>query len=306
MIYDLIIVGAGPSALTAAIYAAREDIKTLLIEKGVVGGLMATIDNIENFPGFPEGVEGLKLAEDFQKQAERFGAEIKMFTSVQGIIKNADGFFKVLTDDGDFESKAVLIASGNSYKKLGIKGEEQVHYCATCDGAFYRDKKLVVVGGANSAIQEALFLTKFATHIDVLVRSYVKASDVLKKELAKFVDNGKISVYENTTPTEVIEKDGKIVAIATYDTDNPKNKKQFNCDGIFVFAGVIPNTEFLKDSGVKLDESGHITTNHELMTNVEGIFVSGDVRSGATKQIVSATGEGATAAIAIREYLTKR
>ena len=306
MIYDLIIIGAGPSALTAAIYAAREDIKTLIIEKGVVGGLLATIDKIENFPGFPEGVEGLKLAEDFQKQAERFGAEIKMFTSAQKIIKNANGVFIVSTDDGDYKSKTVLIASGSSYRKLGIKGEDKVHYCATCDGAFYRDKKLVVVGGANSAIQEALFLTKFATHIDILVRSYVKASDVLKRELAKFVESGKVSVHENTTPYEVVEKDGKIVAIATHATDNPESKKQFDCDGAFVFAGVVPNTEFLGGSGVKLDKSGHIITNHELMTNIEGVFASGDVRSGATKQVVSATGEGATAAIAIREFLAKK
>jgi len=302
--YDLIITGAGPSALTAAIYAAREDIKTLLIEKGVVGGLMATIDNIENYPGFPNGIEGLSLTEEFQKQAERFGAEIKMFTTVNEV-KKVGNLIKVTTDDGIFESKTALIASGNSYRKLNIPGEDQAHYCATCDGAFYRDKRLVVIGGANAAVQEAMFLTKFATHIDLIVRSHIKASEVLQKELAKFVTDKKIDVYEHTTPDEIIQKDGHVVAVAAHNTDHPDKKMKFDCDGTFVFAGVIPNTNFLADSDIKLDKSGHIITNHELMTNIEGIFASGDVRSGATKQVVSATGEGATAALSIRECLNK-
>lgn len=306
MIYDLIIIGAGPSALTAAIYTAREDIKTLLIEKGVVGGLMATIDNIENYPGFPSGIEGLQLAEEFQKQAEKFGAEIRMFTTVEKVEKSGK-MFKITTDDGVFESRSLLIASGNSYRKLNIPGEEHVHYCATCDGALYRDKKLVIIGGANAAIQEAMFLTKFASHIDLVVRSTIKASEVLQKELAKFVKSGKIAVHEGTTPDEIVTEDGKITAVKAHDTKNSEQKSQFDCDGVFVFAGVVPNTGFLDGSGVDLDKAGHVITRtgHDMMTNVDGIFASGDVRSGATKQVASAVGEGVTAAISIREFLNK-
>lgn len=315
-IYDLVIIGAGPSALTAAIYAAREDIKTLLIEKGVVGGLMATIDNIENYPGFPDGIEGLHLAEDFQKQAEKFGAQIEMFTTVEKIechsgldsesiksdnkilkqVQDDKKIFKITTDNGVFSARAVLIASGNTYRKLGIPNEELVHYCATCDGAMYRGKKLVVIGGANAAVQEAMFLTKFADHIDLLVRSVVKASEILQKELTKYVADGKIAVHEQTAPDEILVEGEKVIGVKSGD-------KVFDCDGVFVFAGVIPNTDFLDGSGVELDETGHIKTDHELMTNVRGIFASGDVRSGATKQVASAVGEGVTAAISIREFL---
>jgi thioredoxin reductase (NADPH) len=302
-VHDLVIVGAGPSALTAAIYATREDVDTVLIEKGVIGGLMATIDKIENYPGFPEGIEGLTLAMDFQTQAERFGAQIEL-AEVQKIakIKNA---VKITTDVGEFQARTVLIASGNDYRKLGIPGEsEYAHYCATCDGALYRDKKLVVIGGANSAVQEAMFLTKFATHVDIMARSTIKADAILQKELARYVEAGTITVHTGWTPDEIVAKDGAVVAVKAHQTDGKKNK-EFPTDGVFVFAGVIPNTSFLADSDVELDNIGHIITDEDLMTNIPGIFASGDVRSGATKQVSSACGEGTTAALSIREYLQK-
>lgn len=305
-IHDLVIVGAGPSALTAAIYATREDIDTVLIEKGVVGGLMATIDKIENYPGFPEGIEGLSLAMDFQAQAERFGAKIELGEVIK-LEKNAN-VVKITTDSGAVTARAVLIATGNDYRKIGIPGEAEfygngVHYCATCDGAFYRDKKLVVIGGANAAVQEAMFLTKFATHIDLVVRSYIKATEILQKELAGYVKSGKITVHEGWTPDEIVATDGQVTAVETHQTDAPDSKKTLTTDGVFIFAGVIPNTGFLADSGVALDNVGHVITDHDLMTNIPGIFASGDVRSGATKQVAAATGEGTTAALAIREYL---
>jgi thioredoxin reductase (NADPH) len=308
-IHDLVIVGAGPSALTAAIYATREDIDTVLIEKGVIGGLMATIDKIENYPGFPEGIEGLTLAMDFQSQAEKFGAKIEL-AEVQKITTNDDKTFLVQTDAGEFQARAVLIASGNDYRKLGIPGEKEfygngVHYCATCDGAFYRDKKLVVIGGANAAVQEAMFLTKFATHIDLVVRSRVKASEVLQKELAKYVEEGKITVHEGWTPDEIVAENDQVTAVKAHKTTAPDKTQRLTTDGVFIFAGVIPNTEFLAGSEVELDNVGHVITNAELMTNIPGIFASGDVRFGATKQVSSAAGEGTTAALAIREYLSK-
>jgi thioredoxin reductase (NADPH) len=303
-IYDLIIVGAGPSALTAAIYSTREDIDTLLIEKGVVGGLLATIDKIENYPGFPGGIEGLTLAMDFQSQAEKFGAKFEL-AEVQSIKKDGD-LIDVATDFGKFQSRALLIASGNSYRKLGIPGEsEYAHYCATCDGAFYRDKKLVVIGGANSAVQEAIFLTKFAAHINLVVRSKITASEILQKELAEYVKNGKISLHVGWTPDEIVATNGQVTSLDMHETNAPDKKQKIETDGVFVFAGVIPNTGFLADSGVELDKIGHIITDEEMMTNIQGIFASGDVRSGATKQVSSASGEGTTAALAIREYLSK-
>ncbi|MCL2037952.1 FAD-dependent oxidoreductase [Candidatus Saccharibacteria bacterium] len=300
-LWDLIIIGAGPSALTAAIYTAREDMSTLMIEKGVIGGLMATIDKIENYPGFPEGIEGLTLAMDFQAQAEKFGAQVEL-AEVTGVLREKDNFL-ITTDAGDFHARSVLVSTGNEYRKLGIPGEEQAHYCATCDGAFYRDKKLAVIGGANAAIQEAMFLTKFATHIDLIVRSWVKASEILQRELKGYIEQGKITLHEGTTPDEIVIKDGQVTGIATHQTDKPEQKETFDVDGVFVFAGVIPNAKFLTGSGVEFDNVGHVMTDHELMTAVPGVFASGDVRSGATKQVASAVGEGTTAALNIREYL---
>ena len=302
-IWDLMVVGAGPSALTAAIYASREDISTLLIEKGVVGGLMATIDKIENYPGFPDGVEGLTLATDFQNQAEKFGATIEL-GEVQKISRDDHAIFEITTDGETYFAKTILVATGCTYRHIGITGEDEfAHYCATCDGAFFRDKKLVVIGGANSAVQEAMYLTKFATHVDLVVRSYVKASDILKKELAQFIKEGKISLHEGVTPDEIVAKDGQVIGLRAHKTDDKKDLRMFDCDGVFIFAGVIPNTQFLANSGVKLDEAGHVLTDEKLMTKVPGIFASGDCRSGAEKQVVVAAGEGTTAALNIREYL---
>src|SRR3989338_4377805 len=178
-VHDLVIVGAGPAALSAAIYTCREDIDTLLFEKGAIGGLAAVTDWVDNYPGFADGVSGLDLSKAMHKQAERFGAKIEL-GEVQKI-EDQGKFKKLTTTEGDIYARAVLISTGSDYKKIGVPGEKEyyargVHYCATCDGAFYRDKRLVVVGGGNSAAQEAIFLTKFASHIDMLVRSSLKAS----------------------------------------------------------------------------------------------------------------------------------
>ncbi|MFO0781677.1 MAG: FAD-dependent oxidoreductase [Candidatus Saccharimonadales bacterium] len=304
--HDVIIIGAGPAALTAAIYTTREDIDTLLFERAVVGGLAAVTDKIDNYPGFPDGVEGLTLAQELQKQAERFGAVIELGEVTA--IKDEGEYKRLETTSGDMLAKAVLIATGSDYKKIGVPGEEEfyakgVHYCATCDGAFYRDKKLVVVGGGNSAVQEAIFLTRFATHIDLLVRSKLRASDVLQKDLDEMVKAGKITVHLNTTTDEIIGE-GNMVnkVIGTKDGE----KTEFAVDGVFVFVGLLPNSQFLKDSAIRLDEIGFVMTDEHLQTAIPGVFASGDIRSGATMQIASAAGEGATAALKIREYLESR
>jgi len=299
--YDLVIVGAGPAALSAALYTSREDIGTLLFEKGAIGGLAAVTDWVDNYPGFAKGVAGLELADAMRAQAERFGAKIEL-GEVMKVTKEGS-MVKLETTSGEVNAKAVLIATGSEYRKIGVPGEMDyyargVHYCATCDGAFYRNKRLVVVGGGNSAVQEGMFLTRFASHIDMLVRSNLKASDVLVKELEKHKD--KITVHLGVTTDEIVGEDKHVTkVVGTKDGQ----KVEFPTDGVFVFVGLDPNTKFLDGSGVELDERRLIRSDTRLMTNVPGIFVAGDVRSGATLQIASATGEGATAALMIREYL---
>lgn len=303
-VWDVIMVGAGPAALSAAIYTTREDIETLLFERGVIGGLAAITDWVDNYPGFPKGVAGLDLSESLQQQAERFGAQIELGEVTE---ITDEGKYKLLkTTSGDFKAKAVLLATGSDWKKIGVPGEKEfyargVHYCATCDGAFYRDKRLVVVGGGNSAVQEAIFLTRYASHIDLLVRGdKMRASDVLIQELKKHSD--KITIHLNTTTDEIVGKDSKVVkVIGTHTTT--KKKKDFPTDGVFIFVGLLPNTQFLNSSKIELDKVGLIKTDQNLLTNMPGVFAAGDVRSGATMQIASAAGEGATAALKIREYL---
>lgn len=303
-IWDVLMVGAGPASLSAAIYTTREDLSTVLYEKGVIGGLAATTDWVDNYPGFAKGVSGLELAEQLEQQAVRFGAKIE-FGEVLNI-KDSGKYKTVSTTDGDIKAKAVLISTGSDYNKLGIPGEAEfygkgVHYCATCDGAFYRDKKLVVVGGGNSAVQEAIFLTKFATHIDLLVRGdKFRASDVLIKELDKFPQ---IKVHMNTTTDKIVGgDDGKVNKVIGTDKKSGK-KVEFDTNGVFVFIGLLPNTGFLKNTGIEFDEIGLIKTDENLETNISGVFCAGDVRSGATMQIASAIGEGATSALNIRKYL---
>lgn len=302
--FDLVIVGAGPAALSAALYTSREDIDTLLFERGAIGGLAAVTDWVDNYPGFAKGIAGMELSDAMRAQAERFGAKIEL-GEVIGLKKDGN-FIKLNTTSGEITAKAVLIATGSDYRKIGVPGEmdfyaKGVHYCATCDGAFYRDKKLVVVGGGNSAVQEGMFLTRFATHIDMLVRSKLKASEVLQKELAE-KHKDKITVHLNTTTDEIVGENGHVTKVIGTDTATGK-KIEYPTDGVFVFVGLDPNTKFLEGSGIELDERKFIKSDERLMTNIPGIFVAGDVRSGATMQIASATGEGATAALMIREYL---
>lgn len=304
-VHDVVMIGAGPAALTAAIYTTREDIETMLFERGVIGGLAAVTDWIDNYPGFPKGIAGLEFAEELRQQAERFGANIEL-GEVSKIVD--EGKYKRLeTTSGDIYAKAVLIATGSDYKKVGVPGEAEyyahgVHYCATCDGAFYRDRRLVVVGGGNSAVQEAMFLTRFASHIDLLVRSdHMRASEVLQQELLE-KHKDKITVHFNTTTDEIAGEDGKVTKVIGTDKTTGK-KVSFEADGVFVFVGLSPNTQFLQSSAVELDEVGFVKCDDKLQTAIPGVFVAGDVRSGATMQIAAATGEGATAALRIREYL---
>jgi thioredoxin reductase (NADPH) len=290
-VYDVAIVGSGPAGLTTALYTARERHSTVVIEKGATGGLMATIDKIDNYPGVL-GISGGELAEKFWSQAEDFGAELKLAEVVKCCKNN--NVVKITTDDGEILAKTMVISTGNSYRKINIPGGDYVHYCATCDGPFYKNKNLAVIGGANSAVQEAIFLSEFADHIDLVVRGKLTASQILLDELERYSD--KIDIHLRAEPKQVIVKNNKVSGLELADG------KVLPADGVFVFVGTIPNGR-LDGSRVKLDQQGYVITDENLMTNVSGVFAAGDVRSGNVKQIAVAVGEGATVAKSIRLYL---
>ena len=301
-IWDCLMIGAGPTALAAAVYTAREDIGTVLIEKGVVGGLAAITERVDNYPGFAHGVAGLELADQLRAQAERFGAKIEM-GEVVGLRKEGGLFEISLAGEDSLRARSVLVATGSEFKRLGIDGEDEyygrgVHNCATCDGAFYRDKRIVAVGGGNSAAQESLFLTKFATSVDILIRRDAwRASDILVKSV---VAHPKIKVHFNTRSLAIKGADGRVKSV---EVERGGKREIIETDGVFVFIGLRPVSAFLSSCGVRLDEGGFVLTDAALQTNIDGIFCAGDVRSGATMQIASAVGEGATAALSIRHFL---
>jgi thioredoxin reductase (NADPH) len=293
--HDLVIVGAGPTGLSAAIYTTREDISTLLVEKAAVGGLASITDKIDNYPGFPDGIGGLELATQMEAQAKRFGATFDVGVGVTSIADEGQ-YKRVETTEGTRMAKAVLIATGSSYRQLGVPGEKEligrgVHYCATCDGPFYRDKRIVVVGGGNSAMQESLFLTKFSKDIVLLVRG----------TQLKVLSTPGIQVQFDVQTTEIVGHEGKVQAVEGIHKDTGKTVR-FETDGVFVFIGLDPNTAWVKGS-VELDQYGFVVTDRTFATSMPGVYAAGDVRSGATWQIASAVGEGVTAALMIREHL---
>ena len=300
--YDVAIIGAGPSGLTAAIYLSRAGHKTIVLESQLIGGQVATIDRVDNYPGFAEGVTGMELASSLESQARRFGAEIK-FAKVNSIKPGRPIILQ--TDAGEVMATAVLIASGAGYRHLGIPGEAEylshgVHYCATCDGAFYRDKDIIVVGGANTAVQEVIFLSKQVKHITMLVRSHLKADQVLKEELAKLIQAGKVTLLEGWRPLEMVGDGDKLTGIKASDG---RGERRLSCAGVFVFAGSEPSNGFIAGTKIQLDEAGRIVTGEDLMTDEPNVWACGDVRSGETRQIVSAAGDGAVAAKHIGHYL---
>jgi thioredoxin reductase (NADPH) len=300
--YDVIVIGSGPAGLTAALYLAREGKKTLVIEKGGLGGQAGITQTIENFPGFDEGISGKEFAERLGRQARKFGVEILQAQEVKNISREGQ-YLCVETGDGEsYGGMAVLLATGASYRRLGIPGEEDligtnVHFCATCDGAFYKDKKVLVIGGGNSGFEEGLFLTNFANQVDIVEFSpEVNASQILREKVA-FKENMKVTV--NHAVKELRGKK-KLESIIVVDRATGEIK-EWNYDGVFVFIGLTPNSSLLKDKA-DLDKWGFALTQN-MQTSMEGIFAAGDVRADSTKQAASAAGEGASAAIAIREYL---
>lgn len=300
--YDLVVIGSGPAGLTAALYAAREGLSVLVVERGGVGGQAGITERLDNFPGFPEGVTGEDFAARLRLQAERFGVEVLPAQEVTGI--SQDGSYRLVsTGDGTvYTAFAVLLALGSTYRRLGIDGEEDligagVHFCATCDGVFYRDRRVVVIGGGNSAGEESIFLTRFASHVTVVTRdTALSASQVVVRKLQ---DNPKITILTGATPTGFATTDGKLRALLV---DRGGVAEEVPADGAFVFIGLSPNSQLVADL-VGLDASGFVLADLGMQTDLPGVFVAGDVRSGSTKQAASAAGEGAAAALAIRRYV---
>jgi len=300
--YDTIIVGGGPAGLTAALYLAREGLEVLVIEKAGLGGQAGITQTLDNFPGFDEGIGGGEFADRLGRQARKFGVEILRAQEVNEITRDGQYLVAETGSDVHYHSKAILLASGASYRRMNIPGEQEligvnVHFCATCDGAFYKGKKVLVVGGGNSGFEEGLFLTKFASQVDILVNSpQAKASKILQDKVAEQTN---MHVILNHAIRELRGKN-KLEAIILEDL-GAGNKKEAHYDGIFVFVGVMPNNELIRDHA-ELDDRGFIKAPN-MKSSLEGIFVAGDLRSGSTKQAASAAGEGASAALAIREYL---
>lgn len=303
--YDVIIIGGGPAGLTAAIYTAREGLDTLVIEKGAPGGQAGVTQIIENYPGFDEGISGDEFARRLTNQAVRFGVEILQAAEVTGI--GVDGRYReVVTSTGfAYCATAVLIATGARYRRMDVPGEAEligvnIHYCATCDGAFYKDKEVLVIGGGNSGFEEGLFLTKFADKVRIVeFEPEVKASRILQDKVAGRED---MEVITNHAVQEfVIADDGSLEAVKVLDREHDR-LHAWHPDGVFVFIGLMPNTSFLP-AEIEQDRFGFVLTDKMLQTSVSGIFAAGDVRQGATAQAAAAAGEGATAALMIRQYI---
>ena len=303
--YDLIVIGGGPAGLSAALYAAREGIETLIIERSGVGGQAGTTERIDNYPGFAQGIGGAELADAMREHAERFEVEILPAQTVTSI--EAQGDYKMIsTESGDsYCGRSLLLTPGATYRRLNVPGEEDligagIHFCATCDGPFYKGQELLVVGGGNSGVEEGLFLTKFATKVTILeVGERLRASQILQEKAAS---HPQIEVRLNTTVVE-FKGDGKLSSVVIKNTASGETE-EITPGAVFVFIGLLPNTAFVKGS-VDLDQWGSISTSPTMETSLEGVFAAGDARSGSTKQVASAVGEGATAALMIRQYLER-
>lgn len=303
--YDVIIIGAGPTGLMAATYLGREGASTLVLDKSGVGGQVAITQVLDNFPGFDEGIAGAEFAERLARQATRFGAEIVPAQAVSQLTHDGN-YWAVQTADGSsYGASAILLATGAHYRRLNIPGESEliginIHFCATCDGAFYKDKKVLVIGGGNSGFEEGLFLTKFASQVDIVeFMEKPIASAVLQEKVAKRTD---MRVIANHAVQEFVGN-GKLDAIKVQNRATGEIET-WEYDGVFVFIGLSPNSSLVTDL-VETDQGKFVTTDKTLMTNMPGLFVAGDVRAGSTKQAASAAGEGATAALMIRQYLSE-
>ena len=300
-IYQVIIIGGGPGGLTAGLYTSRARLSTLLIETALFGGQMTTTELIENYPGFPQGVTGDELSRLMEEQAKKFGVE----TVTEEVLKvSLEGDMKVVqTYESTYSCETLIICTGTEYRKLGVPGEKVfagkgVSYCATCDGAFFKDSQIVVVGGGDSALTEALFLTKFAKELTIIHRRDALRGTKIYQE--RVLTNPKIKMLWNSVVQEI--KGDSIVRSVLVKNVKTGEVNEFNTEGVFLFVGLSPRTQFLKGL-ITLDEAGYVVTDDNCETSVKGIFAVGDCRKRLLRQIATAVGDGATAAFAAEKYL---
>ncbi len=311
--YDVLIAGGGPTALTTAIYAARENLKVLIVEKSAVGGQAGVTERFDNYPGFPDGIGGAELAGRFELQAKKYGVEILQAVGVESFkeVDNSEGYAGLdvtLSTGSVVQTRVLLVATGTAYRRTGAEGEADligagIHFCATCDGPFYNGAdEVVVLGGGNSGLEEGLFLTQFANHVTVIERGgELRGSKLLQD---KVFSHPKMTVKLNEAVQAFVANDAGQLAGVELENLLTKERSTHAAKGAFVFIGLDPNTEWL-GGAVSLDERKFVATDQMFATSARGVFAAGDVRSGSTKQLASAVGEGAAAAIQIRYFLDK-
>jgi thioredoxin reductase (NADPH) len=302
-VYDVVIVGAGPAGLTAGIYASRGRLRTAVLERNMAGGQIALTDLVENYPGFPEGISGFDLSQKMKEQAEKFGAEMREIEGVAELSRDPEGRYVVATDNGEIRARTVILAPGVEPRRSGIPGEAEfigrgVSWCATCDGALYRGKTVAVIGGGDSAVEEGMFLTKFADRVYLVHRrNELRAAEIAQE---RAFANPKMEFVWDSIPKQI---DGSEM-VEALEVENVKTGegRSLPVNGVFMYIGQIPNTAFLKDT-VELDEYGYIVTDELLRTGLPGVFACGDARANPLKQIAMAVGEGALAAVQAERYL---
>ncbi|PEC51681.1 thioredoxin-disulfide reductase [Bacillus sp. AFS077874] len=300
-IYDVIIIGAGPAGMTAAVYTSRANLSTLMMERGIPGGQMANTEEIENYPGF-DSILGPDLSNKMFDHAKKFGAEYA-YGDIKEIIDGKE-YKTIIAGKKEYKARAIIISTGAEYKKIGVPGEQElggrgVSYCAVCDGAFFKDKELVVIGGGDSAVEEGVYLTRYASKVTIVHRrDQLRAQKILQD---RAFANEKISFVWNSTIKEVNGTDGKVSSVTLVDTQNGE-ESEFKTDGVFIYIGMLPLTKPFLSLGIT-NENGYIETNDVMETRVPGIFAAGDVREKTLRQVVTATGDGSIAAQAVQHYI---
>lgn len=300
-VYDVIIIGAGPAGMTAAVYTSRANLKTLMLERGIPGGQMANTEEIENYPGF-DHILGPDLSTKMFEHAKKFGAEYA-YGDVKEII-DGDEYKTIIAGSKEYKARAIIITTGAEYKKMGIPGENElggrgVSYCAVCDGAFFKNKNLVVVGGGDSAVEEGVYLTRFADKVTIVHRrDELRAQKILQD---RAFANEKIDFIWSHTVKEINDENGKVGSVTLVSTKDD-SEQEFDADGVFIYIGMLPLTKPFASLGI-LNDQGYIETNEKMETSIPGIYAAGDVREKMLRQVVTATGDGSIAAQASQHYI---
>jgi thioredoxin reductase (NADPH) len=300
-IYDVIIAGAGPAGMTAAVYTSRANLSTLMLERGIPGGQMANTEEVENYPGY-DHILGPDLSTKMFEHAKKFGAEYA-YGDIKEVIDGKE-YKTVVAGSKQYKARSIIISAGAEYKKIGVPGEKElggrgVSYCAVCDGAFFKGKELVVVGGGDSAVEEGVYLTRFASKVTIVHRrSELRAQKILQD---RAFANEKIDFIWNHTVKEINDKDGKVGSVTLVSTETGE-EQDFKADGIFIYIGMVPLSKPFESLGIT-NENGYIETNDRMETRVPGIYAAGDIREKTLRQIVTATGDGSIAAQSAQHYV---